>query len=48
VRFESQEEVTTQMTKTRLILMLVFAVLMAAMAAKGFQPFGMSDGPWID
>jgi hypothetical protein len=36
------------MTKTRLILMLLFAILIAAMAAKGYRPFGMSDGPWID
>jgi hypothetical protein len=34
--------------KTRLILLLVFTVLMAVMAAKGFRPFGMSDGPMID
>jgi hypothetical protein len=36
------------MTKTRLILMLAFAVLLAALAAKGLVPLGMSDGPWID
>jgi hypothetical protein len=43
-----KEEVTTHMTKTRLILLLVFAVLLAVLAAKGFVPFGMSDGPMID
>lgn len=36
------------MTKARLILLLVFAVLLAALAAKGLVPFGMNDGPWID
>ena len=37
------------MKKARLILLLVFAVLLAVMLAKGgMVPFGMSDGPWID
>jgi hypothetical protein len=45
---ESKEEVTTHMNKARLILLLVFAVLLAVLAAKGYVPFGMNDGPWID
>ena len=36
------------MNKARLILLLVFAVLQAMLAAKGLHPFGLSDGPWID
>jgi hypothetical protein len=36
------------MNKARLILLLVFAVLLAMLAAKGLLPLGMSDGPWID
>jgi hypothetical protein len=38
------------MNKARLILLLVFAVLLAVLMAKGggMHPFGMNDGPWID
>jgi hypothetical protein len=39
------------MTKARLILLLVFAALLALYAvgfAHGMHPFGMSDGPYID
>lgn len=44
-----KEEVTTFMKKARLILLLVFAVLLALVMAKGgMHGFGMSDGPWID
>ena len=36
-------------TKARLILLIVFAALLAVLMAKGGQiPFGMNDGPWID
>ena len=36
------------MNKARPILLLVFALLLAVLAAKGLQPLGFSDGPWID
>ena len=37
------------MKKARLILLLVFAVLLAFVPAKGgMHGLGMSDGPWID
>jgi hypothetical protein len=36
------------MNKARLMLLLVFAVLLAVLMAKGLVPFGMNDGPWID
>ena len=46
----SREEVTN-MTKARLMFLLVFAALIAYNALgllKGFKPFGMNDGGWID
>jgi hypothetical protein len=37
------------MTKTRLILLIVFAVLLSMLLAKaGIHGMGMNDGPWID